>query len=328
MMRVYRRAKPLLRMAIFIFAAIVILLLGYIRWWETRGEQNSDNLLIFLLVNLNIVFVCLTAILVGRRLVQLFFDRRKNILGARLRTRLVAAFIGVALVPTTLVFVLASGLIDTAIQGWFGTQMDSSVGASVEVSKQYFKLTRKMAESAVARSIEELKLLELDEAVANLEPLRLREGFFSLAIFNAKGRPLANSSKVLATIENFSEPALTPIEILDLAKQKDRTRLDEVNDRQFLRVVAQFSLRDGNYFLVGSMRIEPDLTHAVRIIQASLQEYEQTKFFKDPIKSGYILTLGLVTLLILFIAVWWGLYLARNITERGQAIGGGDDTGC
>lgn len=315
LLRAYRRIRPLLKMGLFIFGAILLLLLAYSRWGEARTEQSSDNLLIFLIINLNIVFVCLAAILVGRRLVQLFLDRRRNILGARLRTKLVASFISIALIPTSLVFVLASGLIDNAIQGWFGNQMDSSVSASVEVGKQYYKLLRVYSVSAIERVSKSFIGKELDAVLAELEEARLREEFFSLAIFTAKGKLVKNSAKVIADIEGFSEPALMPSEIVALAAREDRTRVDEVNDRQFVRVVKDVVLAEGRFLLVGAVRVEPDLTHAVKVIKDSLQEYEQTKFFKEPIKSGYILTLGLVTVLILFIAVWWGLFLARNVTE-------------
>ncbi len=315
MLRAYRRLRPLLKMGLFIFAAVVLLLLAYARWGEAATEQSSDNLLIFLLINLNIVFVCLAAILVGRRLVQLFLDRRRNILGARLRTKLVASFISIALIPTSLVFVLASGLIDNAIQGWFGNQIDSSLSASVEVGKQYFKLVRGQSIEAVNRLTGEYKGLSVADVVSKLEGGRGAGEFFSLALFTNKGRIVGNSAKALADIENFSEPPLMPSEIVNLAAREDKSRVDEVNDRQFVRVASPLTLREGSYILLGSGRIEPDLTHAIRVIKESLQEYEQTKFFKEPIKSGYILTLGLVTVLILFIAVWWGLFLARNVTE-------------
>lgn len=315
LLRAYRRLRPLLKMALFIFAAVVLLLLAYSRWGEAAAEQSSDNLIIFLLINLNIVFVCLAAILVGRRLVQLFLDRRRNILGARLRTKLVASFISIALIPTTLVFVLASGLIDNAIQGWFGNQMDSSISASVEVGKQYFKLVRGQSIRSIDKLAGDFSGLTVAEVLQKLEPGRAAEEFFSLGLFSAKGRLLGDSAKALANIENFSEPPLMPGEIAKLAGAEDRSRVDEVNDRQFVRVASPLKLRDGAYILLGSIRVEPDLSHAVRVIKDSLQEYEQTKFFKEPIKSGYILTLGLLTVLILFIAVWWGLVLARNVTE-------------
>ncbi len=305
----------MVRMALFILGAILILMLGYTRFWESKSEQSSDNLLIFLLINLNIIFVCLAAILVGRRLVQLFFDRRRKILGSRLRTRLVASFISIALIPTTLVFVLASGLIDTVIQGWFGNQMDTSIAASVDLGKQYFRFARATAVGSIDRCAAALQNKSFADASEQLEGIRDSEGLFSLRVFSQRGKQLAASAKALASIENFSEAPPPPTDVVQLANSTARTRLDETNDRQFIRAVSRLQLADGEYFLVGSLRVDPDVTHSVRVIKDSLSEYEQTKFFKEPLKSGYILTLGLVTLLILFIAVWWGFYLARNITD-------------
>ena len=44
---------------------------------------------------------------------------------------------------------------------------------------------------------------------------------------------------------------------------------------------------------------------------------------KDPIKFGYLTTLSLVTLLIIFSATWFGLFLAKGITEPIQKLAEG-----
>ena len=66
----------------------------------------------------------------------------------------------------------------------------------------------------------------------------------------------------------------------------------------------------------------------LRGICQAFQEYKQLKLLKNPIKGIYILLFLLMTLIIVFSATWFGLYLARGITEpiadagRGHARGG------
>jgi nitrogen fixation/metabolism regulation signal transduction histidine kinase len=52
----------------------------------------------------------------------------------------------------------------------------------------------------------------------------------------------------------------------------------------------------------------------MEIIQRESEEYKQLKAFKNPIKGSYLLSFLIVVLLIIFSAIWFGIYLARSIT--------------
>ncbi|MBI1994215.1 MAG: PAS domain-containing sensor histidine kinase, partial [Deltaproteobacteria bacterium] len=68
---------------------------------EVFGESSlSGNIGFFLLLNINIILLILLIFLVVRNLVKLIFERKKRILGSRLRVRLVLAFIALSLVPS------------------------------------------------------------------------------------------------------------------------------------------------------------------------------------------------------------------------------------
>ena len=49
-------------------------------------------------------------------------------------------------------------------------------------------------------------------------------------------------------------------------------------------------------------------------ISASYHEFRQLKILKNPIKTWYILTLFLITVVIIFLATWFGVYLAKSLT--------------
>ena len=73
---------------------------------DTSSEHSlGNNIAFFLLINLNVILLGLLIFLVVRNLVKLVFERKRRILGSRLRVRLVLAFIALSLVPTlTVVF--------------------------------------------------------------------------------------------------------------------------------------------------------------------------------------------------------------------------------
>ena len=49
-------------------------------------------------------------------------------------------------------------------------------------------------------------------------------------------------------------------------------------------------------------------------LKRRLLRFRQLKVLKNPIKTWYILTLFLITVVIVFLAIWFGVYLAKSLT--------------
>src|SRR4030066_2108200 len=60
----------------------------------------GNNIIVFSLININIILILLLIFLVIRNLVKLIFERKRKVLGAKLRTKLVVAFVSLSLIPT------------------------------------------------------------------------------------------------------------------------------------------------------------------------------------------------------------------------------------
>jgi two-component system nitrogen regulation sensor histidine kinase NtrY len=58
----------------------------------------------------------------------------------------------------------------------------------------------------------------------------------------------------------------------------------------------------------------------LRSIANASEQYGRIKLLKNPIKSNYIITLSIVTLVIIFLATWFGLTLAKGITDPIQDL--------
>ena len=72
-----------------------------------------------------------------------------------------------------------------------------------------------------------------------------------------------------------------------------------------------------------AIHVPQRLEARVRGISQAFQEYKQLKLLKKPIKGIYILLFLLMTLIIVFSVTWFGLYLARGITEPIQLLAEG-----
>jgi two-component system nitrogen regulation sensor histidine kinase NtrY len=74
--------------------------------------------------------------LVIRNVVKLIFERRHGILGSKIRTKLVASFVGLTIVPTLLLFWTAAGLITTTFDNLISFQVEQSLEESLDIAPE------------------------------------------------------------------------------------------------------------------------------------------------------------------------------------------------
>jgi len=96
----------------------------------------SSNIVIFALINLNVVFVVLLIFLVTRNVFKILLDRRRNLLGAKLRSRLVLIFICFSLFPTMLLFIAATNITTTSIKSWIGGRVGQALTGAIEIARE------------------------------------------------------------------------------------------------------------------------------------------------------------------------------------------------
>ena len=77
----------------------------------------------FTLVNLTILLVLVFVL--ARNVIKLFMERRRAVLGAKFKTKLVVIFVSFALFPSALIVVVGSRLITTAVERWFSHPVES-----------------------------------------------------------------------------------------------------------------------------------------------------------------------------------------------------------
>lgn len=322
----WHRAGIGIRLFLLLACAALFVLLVYWQRPQEDGGPMASNLLVFLLVNLNIVVICILAFLVGRNVVKLIFDRRKNLLGSRLRVRLIFAFVGLALIPTIMLFVLASGLLNRAIEGWFSSQVQASVTASVKVAKHHYDwLSEFSGDVSQDLGIDVRKVASTDglgsEAVRNLLDDRRQEfGFFGFQIYDNELSLVNKAQNVAATIDAFSEPDPDSLAFQKALRGEMQVLFEERSASQFVRAYVPLKVVNQDYVLLGTIRVNPELTLALSTINDSYKEYEQLKFFKNPLRSSYLLLMAMVTLSILFAAIWIGFYMARELTGPIQRL--------
>ena len=103
----------------------------------------SNTILMFILININLLLLILLIFLVFRNLVKLLYDRRRNAVGATLRTRLVVAFVALTLLPTTILFFFSINFISTSIEFWFNVPVEQALQKSLNVGRLVYDRVEK-----------------------------------------------------------------------------------------------------------------------------------------------------------------------------------------
>jgi two-component system, NtrC family, nitrogen regulation sensor histidine kinase NtrY len=282
----------------------------------------ANNIIIFSLININIILILLLIFLVIRNLVKLIFERKRRVLGSKLRTKLVVAFISLSLAPTLLLFFVAVGFITNSVEHWFSAQVEQSLQGSLEVAQTYYRDFANNTVSAaqqIGRHLSEQGIFKGEKGMGilreSLEMKRREYHLSTLGIFLKRERDAMRVEDPLLKAIFLPPPE-------DLLKAgfsgKEVSRILPAGEGEMITGIAPiFNPSEGGEVVgvvAASHFIPKSLTVKMREISQAFVEYKQLKILKRPIKFSYMMALLMVTLLILFSATWFGMRLAKDIT--------------
>jgi two-component system, NtrC family, nitrogen regulation sensor histidine kinase NtrY len=311
---------------LIVFLAAVVSLLTYAgtRVFDLGLELPlSSNIMIFVLININVILLLLLLFLSVRNLVKLFFERKKQIMGAKLRTKLVLAFITLSLLPTIILFFVSVQFISTSIEYWFHLQIEQSLKNSLEVGRDYYK---RMTDDifALENNVSRVITYEgymLVSKQGDLEKFihekRKEYHLASLKVFSGNLKLRCGSENRSVDLSTFRGAG---VDLLRKTVEKgDETPYIESSTHGDLviGIIPIFSRTESKAVvgLVFASKFVPGaFVNRLKAISRGLQEYRQLKMLKRPIKISHMITLSIVTLLIIFSSIWFGFYLSQEIT--------------
>ncbi len=308
---------------------ICLILIPVLTYLETVvfeiGEVSfpiSGNVLVFSLININIILLLLMVFLVLRNLLRLIFEQRKISLGKSLRTRLVISFISLSLIPTILLFFIALQFVSTSMDYWFNSNVEESLDESLRVAQDIYQ-GNKAQTIATGNSItEELiaeKVLHLapDNIQSRLENQMTLRNLDGVTLLSDQRQIVANAES--DNINYLSLPEI-PAELfrLVLSGETERTSIQSVPTGEIIRSLTPvyFEKEPDSipYMLVTTIYIPQDRLDRMTIISKGIEGYRQLVLLKNPLKTSLLVMLLIVTLLIIFSAIWFGFYIAQGLT--------------
>ncbi len=308
------------RVAIGIVLVLVVLLTLLEANLATLGGSVgfTSNIVIFALINLNVVLVVLLIFLVTRNVFKLILDRKRKILGSRIRSRLVLIFILFSLVPTVLLFVAAANITTTSIKTWIGSRVGSALTGALDIARKGLDDEARSAAEVADRAARAIPR----GAGASLAAKRLAgvrkdsRGGVALLLVGPQGIAAASGD----VAPDVSSEILSRVRGAHLGE--GRTEALTFVGEGFAS--AARVLPDGRV-VVAVKTLSAKQAQQVREIHKAYDEYHQVRLLDDPIRASYIYLLVLITLLIVFAASWMGIYLAKQITVPVQLLAEGTE---
>jgi len=264
--------------------------------------------LIFLLL------VVLTFVLL-RTLLKLAAERRIGVLGSKFRTKMVVGALLLSFTPVIFLFLFAYGLMNRSIDKWFSRPVEEVREDTEAIAKL---LSAYVAQNARAEARSIAAAPETQKAFAT-------GNFAAVVTVFRQHEPTLQGGFALAVRNNDAEAAYHLPEAWSVMKGKLPVLRAE---RQ---MSAHFSLQ-GSDFILGGAKIAPnglilvamplpqEFSDTARQIETSQQHYLELAQQRKLVRRTYMGMLLLLTVLVLFAATWFALFLSKFVTRPVEAL--------
>ena len=326
-MKAPQRLRKALRdnqvVVVLLVLALTAVTVTYYLILRTRGIDASavnNQILLFFLRNVNAVLITAVAFVLIRNLVKLWVERQRRRLGSKFRTKLVATYIGISLVPVLLLFVIANQLVQGSLDNLFSSEVEELLAPGYHVAQELTSTLEQNARDDVPLLLEAISPLALDDdealpEIARRLQLVLEQQRFDLAyVFRDADfiQAVINPESGLAALPDLSRDFL-----LDSLRDGTGTRVLQLASGELIVFAASAGEPDESarrpLVVVGNVLPAETARRSAALVEA-YQQQRQIAVLETEIRAIYLLGFLTITLVLLLTVSWIGLYLARRVT--------------
>lgn len=270
-----------MRKAVYITLGILVFLLLFVplevKFMRVGGL--SDTIIFLLLFNLNLFALGLLVFFVFRGFLELYHGLKKKTLGFKFRAKILLLFVTLTLIPTILVYLIASGLAASYMDNLFNAQFQKPLEISVKMATTLYEDEKEKA----------LKMAH----IAISEPLPDGGPYKAYHVYNLP-------------------PDATPGMYKAMKKHKEVAEAISLPDGDLIK--ASIPHPEGGILIVNSV-ISGKLAGYIEQIRAENEGLMKLENWRNPMRVNFFLVLGFIALTIMFSALFASLRLAKGITE-------------
>ena len=274
---------------------------------QTLGLVALSALVFLLLVVLTFVLL--------RNLLKLYAERRLGVLGSRFRTRMVIGALVLSFAPALVMFMFSYGLMNRSIDKWFSSPVNAlhqDSGRVASLLSTYAGDNARQTALEIAESPEIQHAFETATYTGVLHEFRRHQrtlqGGFALAIRDGDAVASWNSPRPWPLLRK----SLPELKKLQTSPQKWVYQNSEY-------LVAMAPAENSGAILIG-LPLPRDFSPTLDQINQNQHDYETLSHETKRIRGLYMLLLTLLTVLVLFVATWSSLFVAKLVTRPVEAL--------
>ncbi|HLF12712.1 MAG TPA: HAMP domain-containing protein, partial [Gammaproteobacteria bacterium] len=299
----------------------LLAVLGILLWLValllfTQVTENSDDFARrqdwILLINSIGIGVLIVLVVVN--LTELIRDYRRHVPGSRLRARMVALLVMLAITPLVGVYVFSVEFINRGIDNWFSLDIEQGLENALQLGQTSLAIQTRDKLADVESMADRLATVDRDDLVSVLSNLRNESKALELTIYGANNQILATSS----ADPNVAVPRYPSDEVLfQLRQARPYVSSEPQSDGQY-QILAAVRLPTptarGEFELLQAVfPMEQRLSELLNTVQESYNEYGELSFLRTALKYSFTLTLSLVLLISLLASVYGAFFFARRL---------------
>ncbi|HKN83782.1 MAG TPA: ATP-binding protein [Pyrinomonadaceae bacterium] len=312
--RIRRRRRVLL----WVLGGTVLLLLAIIvsqqlwLWTVVRPDTAADALVLYALSTLNFVAFVVFLFIFARNLLKLRRERKERQLGSKIKTRLLVYFISISFLPITAMAVFSYLFLNRSLEKWFNPLPDEIIQQATEVKREALSTQEQTLRNTASLLVMLLDQQSPDERRAAMDQIVTSGQLVGIEIVNND-----------ATVEARSRANLSPSDSDELEKLFSEARKfrgpsgTTLADGKDFDVMAVPLNQTEMLIIAPQKRASSDLTD---LVAGSERDYQELVTKQRRVRLLGLSTLGLMTLILLFVSSWVAIYLARGIATPIKAL--------
>jgi two-component system nitrogen regulation sensor histidine kinase NtrY len=318
-------------------AALVGALAGLLTLASRSASLTPDFLaevVLYALAATDLTILVALVFVLARNIVKLVVERRRALPFARFRAKLVAAMLGMTIIPAVLVLIVGSELIRNSVDRWFNAPMEQVLTSAQGIAADYYeqqqrivssfslRLARRLAPLDVAAAdpsivqaslqsgepADHVELVEVFSVASNGTPPAIR----AVARVQADGMPTGPDAGAVALAERAASAGAEAQAVDRLASGAELIR-----SAMPIRAGTQGPVRG---VVIASHYLPREFVARARGMTSAFESYQQLRVLKGPVTNVYVSFFLMLTLMILVAATWMGLYMAKRITRPVQLL--------
>lgn len=293
---------PIAVSIVVVLLAAVVITFGSFRV-PIESNQGNAYPVLFALSTIVGASLLIFSLILGRYLLKLAAERRSGQLGSRFKVKMVVGAMAVSLGPVLCLFFFSYALINRTLNLWFPRPLEIANEQS-QILLTHFETTEfdrlnSLAAGAVASGLPDMDFLSRNHAI-------------DIAwMTDAAGN-------VLSTADFAHQPNGNAITISPESIQTIRSGAQVWRINGELYLAGSAPLKDGTLYV--ARHLPSDFSERYAAIEAQTNTYLHLKQQLRAYKRIFLLILGFVTLVVIFVTTWVALFLSKQVSVPIQAL--------